>query len=426
MNATRTTLAIARKELLLLAKDRGALLVLFLLPLLFASLLGSANSAAARSAAQSATGASQAVPTIEIFLVNQDSGSYGSQVTQILKSIDFLKIEELANVDDADRQLAEGKTKKLAAVVIPGDFSRKVDAYEQTGVRVIVDPTRKDFAGIVTGIMNNVVSEVALRGEIQHGIRTTLADSGLYDTADPATQRMIEGQNLGAIMTQLQAMRQQPAIAIRSEDLAGVEEKKEWNPFSYVMPAFTVMFAFFLVSVVAGTLWTEKEQGLFRRLLTAPISRGQIVGGKMLAYGVVVFLQVIFMFGIGHLVFGMPLGSSLLALFLVTLALALVSPALGMLAATVSHSAKQADGLGTLLAFLLAGLGGCILPFFSGIYGPLMATLSKLTPHAHALMGYIAILENNAGVLQVLPQVAILLGFAAVFFGISAWRLRLD
>lgn len=418
-------LAIARKELQVLGKDRGALVVLFLLPLLFASLLGSANMAAARSAAQQATG-SQAAPVVEIFLVNQDAGAYAGQVVQILKGIDFLAITELADLKDADRQLAEGQTKKLAAVVIPADFSRKVDAYEQTGVRVIVDPTKKDFAGIITGIMNNVVAEVALQGEIQHGVRTTLTGSGLYDAADPAIQRMIEGQNLGIIMTQLQAMRQQPAILIRSEDLAGVAEQKAWNPFAWEMPAFTVMFAFFLVSVVAGSLWTEKEQGLFRRLLSAPLSRGQIVAGKMLAYAIVVFLQVVVMFGVGRLVFAMPLGNSPLALLVMTLALALTAPALGMLVASITRSAKQADGLGTLLGFLLAGLGGCIFPFFTGDYGALMGTLSKLTPHAHAVMGYIKILEDNASLVQVLPQVGIVLAFAAAFFGIGAWRLRLD
>jgi hypothetical protein len=42
------------------------------------------------------------------------------------------------------------------------------------------------------------------------------------------------------------------------------------------------------------------------------------------------------------------------------------------------------------------------------------------------MMGYIKILEDNAGLIQVLPQVGIVLAFAAAFFGISVWRLRLD
>jgi ABC-2 type transport system permease protein len=426
MNAIRVVLAIAWKELLILWKDRGALAVLFLLPLLFSSLIGSMNASMARSAAQSATGSSQSAPTVEIFLVNQDIGLYGTQVMQVLKGIDFLRVSEVTSVEEADRQVAEGKTKKLAAVVIPPDFSQKIDAYEQTAVRVIVDPTKQDYTSIITGIMNNVVAEIALQGEIGYGIREVMARSNLFDQADAQTRRMIEGQTLGAIMTQVQAMQRQPVIAVTSEDMAGAEEKKEWNAFSWEVPAFTVMFAFFLIGVVAGTFWSEKEEGQLRRLLSAPIGRWTIIAGKMLGYMVVVFLQVILLFGIGNLAFGMPLGKSPLGLVVVTLVLALVSTSLGMLIAALSCSAKQADGLGTMLGFVLGALGGCIFPFFTGNYGGTLRTISQFTPHAHALQGYLKLIENNATLVQVLPQVGILALFAVVFFGISAWRLRLD
>ncbi len=426
MNAIRSMLAITWKELQILAKDRGALAVLFLMPLLFASLIGSMNLSMAKSAAKSATGATQA-PTVEIFLINQDGGPYGAQVTQVLNGLDFLRVEELTNVADADRQLAEGQTKKLAAVVITSDFSQMVDAYERTSVEVIVDPTKKDFAGIVTGIMNNVVAEITLQGEIRYGIRSVMAETKAFDQADPQVRRMIEGQSLGAIMTQLQAMRQQPAISVRSEDLAGAEEERTaWNPFSWEMPAFTVMFTFFLVSTIAASIWMEREGGMFRRLLTAPLSRSTLIAGKMLAYVIVVFLQVAVMFGVGRLAFDMPLGSSPLGLLLMTLALALAATSLGMLVAALARSEKQADSLGVLLGFVLAGIGGCLMPFFSGDYGSLMKTVSQFTPHAHALVGYINLIEHNASLTQILPQIGAVLAFAAAFFGVSVWRLKLN
>ncbi len=326
-----------------------------------------------------------------------------------------------------DRQLAEGQTKKLAAVVIPSDFSQKVDAYERTSVEVIVDPTKKDFAGIVTGIMNNVVAEITLQGEIRYGIRSVMAETRAFDQTDPQVRRMIEGQSLGAIMTQLQAMRQQPAISVKSEDLAGAEEeKKAWNPFSWEMPAFTVMFTFFLVSTIAASIWMERAGGMFRRLLTAPLSRSTLIAGKMLAYVLVVFLQVAVMFGVGRLAFDMPLGSSPLGLLLMTLALALAATSLGMLVAALARSEKQADSLGVLLGFVLAGIGGCLMPFFSGDYGSLMKTVSQFTPHAHALVGYINLIEHNASLTQILPQIGAVLAFAAAFFGVSVWRLKLN
>jgi hypothetical protein len=59
----------------------------------------------------------------------------------------------------------------LAAVVIPADFSTRVDAYEPSRIQVIVDPTQEQYASIITGIMNEVVGPVVLPGEIQYGIQ---------------------------------------------------------------------------------------------------------------------------------------------------------------------------------------------------------------------------------------------------------------
>ena len=91
------------------------------------------------------------------------------------------------------------------------------------------------------------------------------------------------------------------------------------------------MFAFFIVGTIAATILTEKEEGTFRRLLASPIHRGSTIAGKMLAYMLVVGLQVLVVFGVGSGFFGVPLGNSPLGLLLVTLALALTATSLGML-----------------------------------------------------------------------------------------------
>jgi ABC-2 type transport system permease protein len=72
--------------------------------------------------------------------------------------------------------------------------------------------------------------------------------------------------------------------------------------------------------------------------------------------------------------------------------------------------------------------GGCIQvgsrPLFraSGLLG----TISRLTPHAHALEGYMRLLAEDAGLMQVLPQVGILLAMAGVFYGVAIWRFKFE
>jgi hypothetical protein len=89
----------------------------------------------------------------------------------------------------------------------------------------------------------------------------------------------------------------------------------------YIM-AFAVMFAFFLLPTMGQSILREKEQGSLRRLLAAPLPRSAIIAGLILTYTLIVFLQVLFLFGVGKLVFNISLGPSLLGLFLICMVFA--------------------------------------------------------------------------------------------------------
>ena len=269
------------------------------------------------------------------------------------------------------------------------------------------------------------MAEIGLLGELRYGIHAVLAQAPDYDKAPPELVQAVEAQTLGVVWTQVQQMRQNPLIAVEDEAVAGAEERQPWNPITYYIPGFTVAFAFFLVGQMAMTLLREKEEGTFRRLLSSPLPRASIVGGKMLAYMGIIFLQVIVLFGVGVALFKMSLGESPLALLLLTLALALASASLGMLLGALCRTSKQADTLGNVLGFILMVLGGTIVyPLFraEGFIG----TLSRLTPNAWGVEGYMGLLAGNWTLAQTAPNILVLAGFAAVFFGIAVWRFRFE
>ena len=420
MNAISHTLSVAWKEIQLITKDRGSLAVLFLLPLLFGSLYGSINLQMSNSGDD---------PTIllNVCLVNEDVGIFGEQVAEALEGIGELEIETLDAVAEAEQRVADGEA--TAAIVIPADFTQKIDAYTPTTIEAIVDPAQPESASIVTGIMNRVVAEVTIWGEIQYGIRTILNESGVLADASAEVRRAVEAQNLGVIMTRLDEMRRDPAIVVASEDLEGAKIEGGITIFFALMfPGFTVMFAFFTVGMSGASLLNERETGTLRRLLAAPIPRGAIIAGKMLAYMLLVCLQVVVLFGVANILFDMPLGKSPVALVLLTLVLALAATAMGMLVAALSRTAKQADNVGTVLGFVLAGIGGCIAMSRTPITRTegFMGVLSKLTPHAHALEGYYSLMAENATFAQVLPEIGILLAMGTVFFLIAMWRFKFE
>jgi ABC-2 type transport system permease protein len=409
----RHTLAVAWKDLLIVLKDKGALAIYFLMPLLFASLLGMAFGNAGNEEKQI---------EIAMLLVNRDRGSYGEMLADGLEGASVLVVEELDDAALADKRIAGGDAP--AALVIPADFSSKIDAGQPAEVTLIKDPTQQQAASIVAGIANQAMAEIGMLGELRYGIHAVLAQSPDYDKATPELRQAVEAQTLGVLWTQVQQMRQSPVIAVQDEAVAGADELQPWDPITYYVPSFTVAFAFFLIGQMAGTLLREKEEGTFRRLMSSPMRRGAIIGGKMLAYVIVVFLQVIVLFGVGYALFKMPLGKAPLALLLLTVALALASAAMGMLLGALCRSSKQAERLGQVLGFVLLALGGSIFPLFRS--EGLMGIVSRMTPSAWGIEGYMGLLADNWTLAQTAPNILALLGFAVVFFGVAVWRFKFE
>ncbi len=414
----RDTLSVAWKEIQLIARDRGSLVILFLLPLLFGVLYGSINRHFAEE------GETPSV-LVDVCLVNEDTGVFGEQIALAMSDIDVLNVETLASAADAEQRVAEGRVS--AAIVIPASFTSDIDAYTPTEIEVIVDPAEPESASIVSGIMNKVVDEATVWGEVQYGIRALLDESGVLADAGSETRRAIQAQNLGVVMTRINEMRRTPLVSVVSQDLQGaVIEGGIELFFALLFPGITVMFVFFGASMSSASLLNERETGALRRLLAAPISRGAVIGGKMLGYMALVCLQVIVLFGVAHSFFGMPLGDSPLALVLLTILLAFVATAMGMLIAALSRSSKQADNVGTVLGFVLGGLGGCvaITPTPLTRTEGFMSVVARLTPHGHAVDAYYSLMAEKAGLVDILPQIGFLLAMGVAFFLIAVWRFR--
>jgi len=427
MNAIRSSLRLARKDLKVLFKDRGQLAVIFALPLLFALIFGGLFTAIAGS--EGPSGEPRLV--IKAYVVNDDQGPYGAQVEAVLRGIRPLRLYRSRTVDEADEKVAEGEAP--AAIIIPADFSARIDANQPARVQLIKDPTQQVEAEAVAGILNEALTELSVRAEIEYGIRAVYEKTGALKGADPKVARAAQAQTMGVIWTAVQEIRQNPAIAVQREDLAGEERELLVSGlfFAVYVPMFATMFAFFLVGFMAESILGEKEAGSFRRLLAAPIHRGTVVAGKMLAFVGVVFLQMLLLFGVGSALFDMPLGDSPLGLLALTLALALASTGLGMLLGSLARTRKQAGNIGMVLGFVLFFASG--LPpssisrtgYESGLEG-FRLYLSQLTPHAHAFNGYLELMLEGAGLVDLLPNILALLGFGVVFFLLGLWRFKYE
>ncbi len=196
------------------------------------------------------------------------------------------------------------------------------------------------------------------------------------------------------------------------------------RPVEQNVPGYALFGVFFIMQILATSLLGEKRDGTFRRLLAAPLPRAALLLGKLLPYYLVNLVQVALMFAIGALVFGLRLGHAPLALAAMTLVAAAAATSLGLLLAAVSRTVEQAGGLAALLSIVLAALGGSLFP--TAFMPPVMRALSRATPHAWALAGYQDVIVRGLGLGAVLPELGVLLGFAAVFFVGALWRFRFE
>lgn len=412
------TLAVAWKEIQVFMRDRGALALLILFPILLSSVQGGAN------VAMTAEGETPSI-LLHVGLVNEDEGNFGNEISKALQGIKILDVDTYRQRDEAEEKVAKGDAS--AAIVIPVGFSDKINAYTPASIEVIVDPAQPESISIITGIMNQVVDEVTIWGEVSYGVRTVLGNSGVLDGATPEQMAAVSAQNLGVIMTRLNEMRRDPLIEVISEDLIGESSEGGLVGFlAYIFAAYTVLFIFFVVGFCAESIQDEREMGTLRRLVAAPVPRGAVIGGKMLGYMLIPVLQTAILFTIGNLFFEVPLGESPTGLIVLTIVVAGVSTSLGLLVATLVKSKKQAGDMGMLLGFVLGFAGGAIpiAPLRMVRMEGVISILARFVPHANAIEAYYKLIAENGTIVDILPELGILLGMIAIFLFIAVRRFK--
>jgi ABC-type multidrug transport system permease subunit len=195
--------------------------------------------------------------------------------------------------------------------------------------------------------------------------------------------------------------------------------------YQYLIPMSAVAFAFFLVLSVGWLFTTERRQGTLRRLQAAPLSRSQILLGKLLPCLAISVAQGLFLLGAGKLIFGMSWGPQPWLLVPVVLATSLAAMGLALLVASVARTETQVAIYGTPLILGLALIGGCLIPLSLMPEGVQLYT--KLTPHRWALDAYTELLLSaHPNDLKVLQACAVLAGFGVAFIGVAWAALRLE
>ena len=370
MSTLRVIGHVARKEVRQILRDRRSLVLILVMPIVLTFLFGKALE----------TGELRHIPSV---IVNLDGSPESNVIVTAFSTYDEVRIErEVATQQEAQDLLAHGKIK--AAIIIPKGFMRQIEAGEEAQLQLLLDGTDNNSAPIVEGVAQRVIqrynTERAIKGLWARGVRP---DRGL---------RLIR------------------PVYVQSEI--------RYNPgrqyLSYVMPGVIgLTLQLLTVMLMAITIPRERERGTLDQLMASPITRTELILGKLLPYFGISVLNVATILFVADRWFDIPVADRLPLLLLLCCLFVLSSLATGLLISAISRTQFQAVQIAVFY----------VLPVFmlSGAYAPIEAIpdyirpISYLFPLMYFSRAVRAVTLRAADLAQIWQDVTVLAGFVVVF-----------
>ncbi|MBS0261580.1 MAG: ABC transporter permease [Planctomycetes bacterium] len=405
-------LQITLKDLLLLSRDRRTLFVLIALPLAFIAIIGSSTGQLFSQA--------EAARKYKVGIVDADKTELSGQLVEALQLVKGLEAESYPTKKAARQALAEDKIHVL--VHIGPKYHTLVEELE---VIDIVRPEGGRLQGNVKAL------DVAVEaGPFLANASNLLEIVVLSITVKTISPTVLEKNAKLKRQIELAALKSRTTpTETETEELPDFLKNKPDPPsinvvvYQTVVPGYTVMFVFFIMSFMARSFIGEHDMGTLNRLRLAPISRPGMMIGKTIPFFIISLVQTSLLFLAGKLLFGMDWGHTPWMLLPVMFCTSTAATALGLLVASLVRTEAQVTAYGNFLVLTMAGISGCMMP--RSWQPEFMQKLGLVTPHAWALIAYDQILNRPEPDLSVvLHCCGTMLAFAAGYFAIGWWRSR--
>lgn len=408
------TLSIAIKDLKILARDRGLLIQLFLLPLIF--VIGFTLVFAA----------SNGDGAIALPVVNLDGdGASARDLIEGLNGSGAVAVTLLSE-GDAAGQLEAGDITRV--LTIPAGFSAGLAAGERATLALVNSPEAGiEQTAAVREVINGVAQDLSLQTQLMEAFRQMDQMMGMAsEEVQVFTEPRIEAQ----ARSQFDRSRTAPLVSVTEQMPASLIGDQDKLGSQTAVAGFIVLFVFLTAQATAQSVYDEKKVGSFRRLLAAPLNRVELLVGKIIPNFLITLAQIVIIFAAAVLVLpllGMDrlsLGEDPLALVILSLLLALCSSSLGVLIAALARTEGQIGGLSTVGLWVMGALGGAFLPTF--LMGDFMAAIGKLVPHGWATEAFYDLLLRGKGLADIGVELAVLAGFTLLFAAVGIWRFEFD
>ncbi len=456
-----------RKDMLSFWKDRAALLITFLVPILLIFLFGYVFGLNRKDSGPSG---------IRLAIVNLSSEPAALDLVQALKSDRTFRVittKTLADGKEApltenDARAAMKNNDYRFTLILPKDLLPE-DGF---GVRMkfLSDPRNEIETQTVMGMLQrNVFSKVPqlLGQSLQKGAKRFLGEAGfetfnrrMADTVadhfggdrekiyqdmsrgllnldgvpragqkpvdptlrrlDSDTQGTTEAKTGGTDKKNEQDDIFSRIVKIEQEQVSGKTVK---NPMaSRLVGGYAIMFLLFAVTGSITSLFEDKRTGIFQRLLASPVSRAHVLWAKFLSCVVIGLIQLTVMFVFGHLLYNLDLPQHAFPLIVVSVCASAACSAIGMLIVSLAPTQAAAHGLTTLIVLSMSSVGGAWFPV--SFMPEFIQKISRLTVVYWSMEGFTSVLWAGQGVMEILPILGVLIGISASLMAVAIWRFN--
>lgn len=416
-------LSITLKDFQVFLKDRGAVIMLFVLPFVFIIAL-----AAVSQGARIGGGDKDEVEKLTLVAVNNDPS--GTTAQDILDNIEATGKFTVVIQDQAltEKQLNQSLLRQ--ALFIPANFSADLESGKQASLRLAIHPVSDETSLMaMERAVTRAAREVTMMMYLNKGLEQMAAmQAGDAQAADAFSQDRIQQQ----ISEQQAQAALRPLITVVEVNPSQTEGEEVTFPTygQYIVLGMAVLFVFLGAQNTAASIFKEKKLGSFRRLMAAPISKAGLLGGKLLPNLVLSLVQIaVILITGGYLiqflgVEPLDFSSDPLGLAVVALVTALCSTSLGILIASLVKTESQVGGLSSVLLFVAGLLSGSFIPLF--LLSPTLANIGRFLPQYWANQAFFGLVFRGQTLIDLWPSILALLIFTVAFFGIGLWRFKFE
>ncbi|MBI5710822.1 MAG: ABC transporter permease [Candidatus Eisenbacteria bacterium] len=251
----------------------------------------------------------------------------------------------------------------------------------------------------------------------------------LVDASDPtASQSAVSAAMLVGQGENLEALeRHAGAVAFAGRLPVDLRVRPLYNPALkssiFIVPGIIgLILSVVNMIVTAMAVVRERERGTLEQLIVTPLTRAEIMIGKIAPYVLVAYTQMTAVLVLGHFVFHVPVQGSVLLIYAVSLVFIVANLGLGLFISTVVKNQAQSMQASYFLVMPMVLLSGFMFPREAMPH--VAREIGLLFPLTYFLQVLRGILLKGVGLRELWPQALVLSLYAALSFTFSVRRFQ--